>query len=90
MMDSAEPLAPAPEEVAVRQIAGFAGTFTSVLAAGLSLYALYWVLFVVQPQVYRVSFLMVALVLTFLLVPGRRRRADPHGLTCNRPSSGWP
>ena len=44
------------------------------LSVGLSLYALYWVLFVVQPQVYRVSFLLVALVLTFLLFAGSARR----------------
>ena len=41
------------------------------LAIGLSLYSLYWVLFIVQPQVYRVSFLLVALVLIFLLFPAR-------------------
>jgi TRAP transporter 4TM/12TM fusion protein len=34
------------------------------------------VLFIVQPQVYRVSFLLIALVLTFLLVPGGRTRSD--------------
>jgi TRAP transporter 4TM/12TM fusion protein len=74
MIDSAHPLA--PDDVAVRRLTGFAGRFTSALAVGLSLYSLYWVLFVVQPQVYRVSFLLVALVLTFLLVPVRRTRAD--------------
>jgi TRAP transporter 4TM/12TM fusion protein len=47
----------------------------SALAIGLSLYALYWVLFIVQPQVYRTSFLLVALVLTFLRVPSGRRSA---------------
>ena len=41
------------------------------LAACLSLYAFYWVLFIVQPQIYRVSFLLIALVLTFLLFPAR-------------------
>jgi len=41
-----------------------------MLAAGLSVYALYWVVGIVQPQVYRASFLLVALVLTFLLYPG--------------------
>ena len=41
----------------------------TVLAAALSLYALYWVVGIVQPQVYRVSFLLVALVLTFVLYP---------------------
>ncbi len=51
---------------------------TSIAGHRLSLYALYWVLFVVQPQVYRVSFLLMALVLTFLLVPGRRRRSRSH------------
>jgi TRAP transporter 4TM/12TM fusion protein len=49
----------------------------AVLATGLSLYSLYWVLFIVQPQVYRVSFLLIALVLTFLLFPPRRGR-DMH------------
>jgi TRAP transporter 4TM/12TM fusion protein len=44
-----------------------------VLAAGLSGYSLYWVLFIVQPQVYRTSFLLVALALTFLLFPASRR-----------------
>jgi len=42
------------------------GRVADVLAALLSLYSLYWVLFVVQPQIYRVSFLLVALVLIFL------------------------
>ena len=40
-----------------------------MLAAGLSLYALYWVVGIVQTQVYRVSFLLIALVLTFVLYP---------------------
>ncbi|MDP7471250.1 MAG: TRAP transporter fused permease subunit [Vicinamibacterales bacterium] len=43
------------------------------MAAGLSAYALYWVIGIVQPQVYRVTFLMVALSLTFLLYPFARR-----------------
>ena len=53
-------------------MSGWTGTLASTLAVGLSLYALYWVLFVVQPQIYRVSFLLVALVLGFLLFPRRR------------------
>jgi TRAP transporter 4TM/12TM fusion protein len=51
----------------------------TVLAVGLSLYSLYWVLFIVQPQIYRVSFLLIALVLTFLLFPvdgGREARVS--------------
>ena len=41
----------------------------TVLATGLSLYALYWVVGIVQPQIYRVSFLLITLVLTFVLYP---------------------
>ncbi len=39
----------------------------------MSAYALYWVIGIVQPQVYRITFLMVALSLTFLLYPFSRR-----------------
>jgi TRAP transporter 4TM/12TM fusion protein len=38
---------------------------------GLSLYALYWVVGAVEPQIYRVSFLLLALVLTFLFYGSR-------------------
>jgi len=61
------------EETPARRLDGVAGRLAAVLATGLSLYALYWVLFVVQPQVYRVSFLLIALVLCFLLFPGSQR-----------------
>jgi TRAP transporter 4TM/12TM fusion protein len=44
------------------------------LSIALSLYALYWVLFIVQPHIYRASFLLIALVLTFQLYPARRGR----------------
>ena len=40
-----------------------------VLAFVLSVYALYWVIGIVDPQVYRVSFLLIALAATFLLYP---------------------
>ena len=46
------------------------------LAVGLSLYALYWVVGIVDTQIYRVTFLLVALVLTFLQYPARRGRAS--------------
>ncbi len=65
------------EESAFRRLTGSTGMVAAVLATGLSLYSLYWVLFIVQPQVYRVSFLLIALVLTFLLFPLRRGR-DMH------------
>jgi TRAP transporter 4TM/12TM fusion protein len=57
------------ERAAMRVPAGWPGRAASFLSALLSAYALYWVLFIVQPQVYRVSFLLIALILTFLLFP---------------------
>ena len=71
MSDGPEPL----EEFRGRSLGGWIGTLARALAIGLSIYALYWVLFIVQPQIYRVSFLLIALVLIFLLFPGRRRSA---------------
>ena len=59
------------DEARIRRPAGLAGPIASGLAIGLSLYSLYWVLFVVQPQIYRVSFLLVSLVLVFLHFPAR-------------------
>jgi TRAP transporter 4TM/12TM fusion protein len=44
------------------------------------------VLFIVQPQVYRVSFLLVTLVLTFLLVPSRSRDAARAAPADDRPA----
>jgi TRAP transporter 4TM/12TM fusion protein len=67
------------DEAPLRELGGVPGRLVSGLAIGLSLYALYWVLFVVQPQVYRVTFLLVSLVLCFLVFPRRRRtiRVEP-------------
>ena len=59
----------ASEEAPVRRLDGGAGHLATALSTGLSLYAFYWVLFVVQPQIYRVSFLLVSLLLCFLLFP---------------------
>ena len=39
------------------------------LAFGLASYALYWVFGIVDPQIYRVSFLLIAILLTFLAYP---------------------
>jgi TRAP transporter 4TM/12TM fusion protein len=67
----------APQEVeraSLRPLTGWQERLASTLAVALSGYALYWVLFIVQPQIYRVSFLLVTLVLTFLSVPARRGR----------------
>ena len=40
-----------------------------VLAFALAAYALYWVVGIVDPQIYRVSFLLIALAATFLIYP---------------------
>ena len=69
------------EEATERKLQSWQLGLTRTLAIGLSLYSLYWVLFIVQPQIYRVSFLLVALVLVFLLFPARASRA---GSGCNR------
>ena len=60
-------------DVPTRTLQGWTAILATVLAAGLSLYALYWVVGIVQPQIYRVSFLLIALVLTFLVFPAHRR-----------------
>jgi TRAP transporter 4TM/12TM fusion protein len=67
-------------EAPTRTLAGRTRWLVGALAVALSLYALYWVVGIVQPQVYRVSFLLVALVLTFLVYPAaraQRRRVAP-------------
>ncbi len=60
----------------VRRLHGLPAQLARALAAGVSLYALYWVVGIVQPQVYRVTFLLVTLVLSLLLYPARRRSID--------------
>ena len=60
-------------DLPTRRLQGWTATLATVLAAGLSCYALYWVVGIVQPQIYRVSFLLVALVLTFLVFPAHPR-----------------
>jgi len=61
-------------------LSGAAGVLATTLAAGLALYALYWVVAVVQPQGYRLRFLLGCLLLTFILYPfqrGTSRRRVP-------------
>ena len=57
------------------------------LAFGLAAYALYWVVGVVDPQIYRVSFLLIALLLTFLAYPLWRRgeEATPGAASPRQP-----
>ena len=69
---------------------GVARGTASVLAFALSAYALYWVVGVVDPQVYRVSFLLLALVLTFLVYPVRLRALDWPLIAVTIVALGWP
>ena len=74
-------------ESPTRPLAGRVGRAVALVSAGLSLYALYWVVGIVPPQVYRVSFLLVALALTFLVYPAARRQGGPRP---SRASGGAP
>lgn len=71
------PLNDAPEptesEIKTRALIGFPSHLATILTAGLSLYALYWVIAIIQPQIYRMSFLLIVLVATFLIYPARKR-----------------
>lgn len=60
-------------ESQVRRLSGAWRTVAGVLAAGLAVYALYGTQFSITTQVYRASFLMVVLVLTFLFYPLLKR-----------------
>jgi TRAP transporter 4TM/12TM fusion protein len=64
-------------EAPLRRLSGGTRRLAGALAVGLSLYALYWVVGIIDTQIYRVTFLLVALVLTFLQYPARRGRATP-------------
>jgi len=57
-------------ESPTRTLTGWTARFATVVATGLALYSLYWVVGIVQPLVYRASFLLIVLVLSFLLYPG--------------------
>ena len=69
-----EPVHPSIDEIEnegrTRAVGGWAGWLAGALSIGLSLYALYWVVGIVQPQVYRVSFLLISLILIFVLFRG--------------------
>jgi TRAP transporter 4TM/12TM fusion protein len=84
-------------ESPTRRLAGAPGRIAAALAALLSAYALFWVVAIVPPQLYRPSFLLLALVLTFLLYPARRgtspERAAPLDIVLAAAaliSLGWP
>jgi TRAP transporter 4TM/12TM fusion protein len=66
-------------ESPTRELKGRAAALGTVLTVGLSCYALYWVVGIIQPQIYRITFLLLALILSFLFYP--RGRGDRTGVT---------
>jgi TRAP transporter 4TM/12TM fusion protein len=63
-------------ESPTRHLIGRTAALATGLSAAISAYALYWVVGVVQPQIYRITFLLLTLALSFLLYPrGRGDRA---------------
>jgi len=52
-----------------KRVTGWRERAGDVLAFALAAYALYWVVGIVDPQIYRVSFLLIALAATFLIYP---------------------
>src|ERR671917_685574 len=68
-------------EKPARQLSRFPRLLLSVAGVALSCYALYWVLNPVSAQIYRTSFLAVALAMTFVLYRawGSETRREEHG-----------
>jgi TRAP transporter 4TM/12TM fusion protein len=60
-------------ESPTRKLSGVWPILTGVVAALLSVYALYWTQYSITTQIYRASFLMVVLGLTFLYYPAVKR-----------------
>jgi len=58
----------------VAAVTGWRERAGDVLAFALAAYALYWVVGIVDPQIYRVSFLLIALAATFLIYPLTSKR----------------
>jgi TRAP transporter 4TM/12TM fusion protein len=63
-------------EAPTRRLDSWVGRLVTALATVLSLYALYWVLFPVTTQLYRISFLLLVLVLTLIVYPPTRRQRE--------------
>jgi TRAP transporter 4TM/12TM fusion protein len=59
-----------------RRLTGWIAPVVPALAVALSLYAIYWVVSIVETYRYRVSFLLVALILTLLVYPATARHRD--------------
>ena len=77
-METVDRIPAAAEDLAfespTRELGGLTGWVTAILSGGLALYALAWVVGVIQPQIYRITFLLIALSICFLLYP--RGRSD--------------
>lgn len=56
-------------EARTRQLGPRWGLLVALLSAGLSLYTLYWTQYSITTQVYRATFLLVVMALTFLVYP---------------------
>lgn len=69
----------ADESAQTRRLSGWQARLAAVLAFALAAYALYWVVGIVPAQIYRPSFLLVALALAFILHPARA--ASPARIT---------
>ena len=65
------------------------GLAIQAVAFALAAYALYWVAAIVAPQIYRPSFLLLALVLTFLSHQSRWRALDWTLIALAAASLGW-
>jgi len=63
-------------ESPIRKLQGAWRLGAGILAGALSIYALYWTQYTITTHVYRASFLLVVLFLTFCFYPGLRRDRD--------------
>lgn len=68
----ADLLAEYDPDAAAPSLGGWAGRAADVLAIGIALYALYWVIAIIPAQMYRFRFLLGCLILTFMSYPVRR------------------
>ena len=59
-------------EAATRKLSGAWAWIAGIVAAALSIYALYWTQAIITTQVYRATFLMLVLALTFFYFPLRK------------------
>jgi TRAP transporter 4TM/12TM fusion protein len=73
-----EGVATSETEAPQRRLTGWPGRVATGLAFALAAYALYWVVGIIAPQIYRPTFLLIALIVTFLTYPAR---AGQHRLT---------